>query len=117
MYYKGWDVNDPVTNGNVWFKEINTRYCVPKSDFGDASKLYQISDVQEQSLKIYGHLLKCTDSDLSIFGNYDTSKAVNLLVVFEKCDQSVRTCKSEEAINQWMQYKYIATMTNVKSFI
>ena len=40
MYYKGWDVNDPVTNGNVWFKEINTRYCVPKSDFGDASKLY-----------------------------------------------------------------------------
>ena len=39
------------------------------------------------------------------------------MVVFEKCDSKVRTCKDEKTINEWLKYKYILTYTNNKHFI
>ena len=44
--------------------------------------------------------MKCiTDDMTSIFGNYDTHKAENFMVVFETCDKNKRTCKTEKEIN------------------
>ena len=39
------------------------------------------------------------------------------MVVFEKCDKTVRKCKSETEIEQWMQLKFILTLDNTKTFI
>ena len=64
-------------------------------------------------------MLKCiTDDKTKIKGNYNTHIAQNLMVVFEKCDiKTQKACKSEEEISEWMQNKYILTLTNIKSFI
>ena len=62
--------------------------------------------------------MKCITDDLtSIFGNYDTASAENFVVVFETCDRSERTCKTDQEIKDWIQSKYILTLTNEKSFI
>ena len=39
------------------------------------------------------------------------------MIVFEKCDPDVRTCKSQEVINEWVEYKYLVTFQNTKNFI
>ena len=59
--------------------------------------------------------------ELKIWGDYDTNKASNLMVVFEKCDITKRPpgqkCKSETEIEEWMAFKYIVTLENEKKFI
>ena len=59
--------------------------------------------------------------DLKIWGNYDTDKTSNLMVVFEKCDTAKRPpgskCKDETQIEEWMQFKYIITLENEVKFI
>lgn len=59
--------------------------------------------------------------ELSMFGDYDTDKAANLMVVFEKCDLTKRApgekCKSEKQIEDWMLYKYIVLLENEAKFI
>ena len=39
------------------------------------------------------------------------------MIVFEKCDRTKRTCKSEEEIEEWMTFKYIFTLDNHKKFV
>ena len=39
------------------------------------------------------------------------------MVVFEKCDRTERTCKTDTAIHDWMEAKYIIHVENVKRFI
>ena len=40
--------------------------------------------------------MKCLDEDLTqLFGNYDSKMANNLMIVFEKCNKEVRTCKTD----------------------
>ena len=68
-------------------------------------------------LKKYANKLKCLEEDIEIYGNYDTSVFANLMIVFEKCDRTIRTCKSEAAITEWLEYKYIFTVTNSKKFV
>lgn len=57
--------------------------------------------------------------DLKLWGNYDTSNARNLMIVFEKCNNatSLSICKSDAEINEWMRYKYILTYVNQKKFV
>ena len=38
------------------------------------------------------------------------------MVIFERCDPALRTCKSEADIDKWMQFKYIITLENEKKF-
>ena len=49
-------------------------------------------------LIIFSNFLKCLDDDeeLSTYGDFNTNVAANLMIVFEKCDESVSTCKSKE---------------------
>jgi hypothetical protein len=48
-----------------------------------------------KELKIVGENMLCPKnaSDIQIWGNYDTYKAANLMIVFEKCE-----CKSDKEI-------------------
>ena len=39
------------------------------------------------------------------------------MVVFEKCDRTVRTCKTDTDIKKWMESKYIIHAENIKVFI
>lgn len=59
--------------------------------------------------------------ELEIWGDYDTDKASNLMIVFEKCDISKRPagakCKTEREIEEWMEFKYIVTLENESKFI
>ena len=52
-----------------------------------------------------------------MFGRYETQATKNIMIVFEKCDRSVTTCKSDADINKWMQFKYIIHVENIKRFI
>ena len=39
------------------------------------------------------------------------------MAIFEKCDRTKRTCKSEAEIEDWMLGKYIFTLENEKKFV
>ena len=70
--------------------------------------------------KTYGPKMLCAvdESDLNIQGVFDSSKAQNLMLVFERCDAtwSPVECQSEAAIEEWMVYKYIVVLANRKTF-
>ena len=62
------------------------------------------------------------NADMKLWGNYDTSSARNLMLVFEKCDNSTRSnteepCKSEAEIDDWMRFKYILLYMNEFKFV
>lgn len=62
--------------------------------------------------------MKCLDEDLTqLFGNYDSKMANNLMIVFEKCDKEVRTCKTDQEITDWLVFKYIILFENSRRFI
>ena len=63
--------------------------------------------------------MKCIDEKQSteIFGSYNTDKASNLMIVFEKCDNTERTCASDEIIDEWLEFKYIVILENEKLFV
>ena len=67
--------------------------------------------------KRVGNLLKCVRAPYGIVGNFDTATAGALMAIFEKCDRTKRTCKSEAEIEAWMVSKYIFTMENQKKFV
>ena len=57
--------------------------------------------------------MKCIDEkQIEIMGNYNTDKASNLMIVFEFCDKTVRTCASDETISKWLEFKYIFVLEN-----
>ena len=53
-----------------------------------------------------------------MYGNYDSSRTSNLVIVFEKCDPRTSSvpCKSEEEIEDWMYFKYLVVFSNQKKF-
>ena len=62
-------------------------------------------------------MAKCIDDDISQYGHYDSIKTANLMLVFEKCDSDKRACKSENQIDDWLEFKYIMVIENTKSLI
>ena len=68
----------------------------------------------------YAKKMKCLKDlgEYTAFGNYDTPKAENLMIVFEKCDPKVSkiTCKTNEEIDQWMFSKFFVLFTNKREF-
>ena len=69
-------------------------------------------------MKTYGPKMKClVDPNMDYFGNFDTDKAQNLMIVFEICDKTKRTCKTDTEITEWLRFKYIVTLENERKFI
>ena len=66
--------------------------------------------------------MKCIDEkqQTDIFGSYNTDKASNLMIVFERCidkDNEIKTCKEDKDIDDWLKYKYIVSLENEKTFV
>ena len=85
------------------------------------SNFFELAEITKEDSQLYGPKMLCASdpADLSIYGNYDSEKASNLMIVFEKCDASWSSvpCKSETEIENWMLEKYIIVMSNSKKFI
>ena len=120
--YKSWDVE--ADNGSLNFVEIPTRPC-KREDFAfpgednSSSLFYPAKKTSEADLKVSWQKLKCVDreTELKMFGRYETQATQNIMVVFELCDPDVRSCKSEADIKKWMEFKYIIHVENIKRFI
>ena len=72
----------------------------PESFFFPAD-LFSLKDMNTHSAK-----MKCLDTTdkIEIFGSYNTDKASNFMIVFEKCkNEEGRKCKSENKIKLWLE--------------
>jgi hypothetical protein len=57
------------------------------------------------------------DSNLTLFGDWDTKEAQVLLLVFEKCDKSKRkTCKSDAEITNFLKTQHLVFGRQQKRF-
>ena len=105
------------------FHELKSEYCNPAKDLNNAegsvpeSGFYPTHPATVVDLSRLGNLLKCVQEPYGLMGNFDTAVGGNLLAVFEKCDRTKRTCKSEAEIEAWMAGKYIFTLENQKKFV
>ena len=64
--------------------------------------------------------MKCLEQgQFEIIGNYNTDKAKNIMIVFEKCNSTAlgRPCKSDTEINEWLKFKYIVALENERFFV
>ena len=63
--------------------------------------------------------MKCIDEkqQTDIFGSYNTDKASNLMIVFERCNKKINDCKEDKDIDDWLKYKYIVSLENEKTFV
>ena len=113
------------------FTELETTYCdesgfegIDDKEFNKTSgaNFYPISPLFAAQLKMYRRRFKCLaypERDLSMFGNYHTEVAANLMVVFDKCNNatSTVTCKSPEAISEYLEFKYLLGLWNTNQFV
>ena len=71
----------------------------------------------------YSQKMKCFDNgdagDTDIYGSYNTDKASNLMIVFEKCNKNKenQTCKPDNVIDEWLEFKYLVVLENEKLFV
>lgn len=54
----------------------------------------------------------CIDDEYDIYGDFHSQVASNLMITFEVCDESVRTCKSKEYIREAISYSYMIVIEN-----
>ena len=56
---------------------------------------------------------------LEIFGNFNTEKASNLMIVFERCDIRVEEneCAGDDDFKDWIEQKYIFSLINERKFV
>ena len=107
------------------FRELETRDCrddeFNSTDFEENYTFYPPTRSAESDIKIYGPKMKCLENtdDVKLWGNYDSTTARNIMVVFERCNATTNKdgCKSEQEIDDWMSFKYILTYVNEKKFV
>ena len=56
--------------------------------------------------------MKCIDEEYEVWGDYISDDTSNLMVVFDRCNSTKRTCKSEKEIDKWLEFKYIIVLQN-----
>ena len=116
FYLKQWGIDDD--SPSISFKEVKSRPCEEK-DFNPGTRLLSESESEAESessffpvdlfslkdMNNYSSKMKCLDSTNSteIFGSYNTDKASNFMIVFEKCNREERKCKSENKIKLWLE--------------
>ena len=110
------------SQGSRW-REIETRSCTEEdlylnedeegSDEDSKSKMYSLHEKGKFSVAYYKNKFRCTDEDISVIGDYNSDKARQFVIQFEKCDNKTRsTCKSEEEIVKFLMEKYILILQN-----
>ena len=85
------------------------------------SAFYEPTKTAAKHLNEYASKMQCFSSQVqhSLYGNYDSYEARNIVVVFEKCDPLKTTvkCKTDDEINAWMLQKYLIVYVNQERFI
>ena len=127
FYLKTWDSDDPELTGTRFY-QLEHEMC-DTSKFNDehnnnpSSKFYQVSSTVANDLRTYGHKMRCltpeAEKRVSLHGDYDTGKAANIMVVFEKCnpDGGKYECQGEEAIKNWSSFKFFGVLVNQSRFV
>ena len=64
------------------------------------------------SYSSYVPKMKCIAEPYEIYGDFNTNIANNLMATFTKCDPKVRSCKSNDEIEQWIDSKYLMIVEN-----
>ena len=106
FYIKYW--NHPELGDKFGFHELDSSLCDPEKDLNDVagtkpeSGFYPVTPTNEADVNTYGPKMKCIREPYSLFGNFNSDAASTLLIIFEKCDPTKRTCKSEAEIDKWM---------------
>ena len=88
------------------FTELETKTCPLEyfliDNFDVKTPFFEFPSYSENDVKIYGPKMRCLTKpeQLSLWGNFDTSYASNLMIVFEKCSNSTSSvpCKTEKEI-------------------
>ena len=77
---------------NLGFSELESRPCTDTdlnnvNGDNDESDFYPLGSASEKDMKAFGHRLQCLThpEKLKLQGNFDTSLASNLMIVFEEC--------------------------------
>ena len=60
--------------------------------------------------------MKCIEDEFEVLGDFNTAATKNLMIVYELCDSSKRTCKSEAEIGRMLAYSYILIIENEERF-
>ena len=72
---------------------------------------------QRKTVKTYFPKMHCLVDKVPLQGMYESEKARQLAIAFEKCDPKLRaTCKSDHEITEWIKGKYIVTIENTWTF-
>ena len=104
----------------VKFTELGKRPCETE-DFtiGDSGRSrYGFFDFDEGAYEAVNssYNIQCIDDDYHVSGDFNSQTASNLMVVFEVCDPSVRTCKSQAQINEALTYSYLLMLENTETY-
>jgi len=109
------------------FVELKTRPCLDSDFFSgeddDEYKPGQFFKINKNAYDLfhYTNKLKCIDEDIfAIQGSYNSYKASNLMVVFERCDkqtQHTHQCHDSQEIDDWLEFKFLVTLENEQRFI
>ena len=86
--------------------ELKYRPCTDEdliTKDGQLQTEYGFFKVDERSSALGENItnrFKCIDEPYDIWGNYDSDRGKNLMIVYELCDPEIRsTCKSQEEIS------------------
>ena len=64
--------------------------------------------------------MKCIDEPFEFYGNYDTFKGSNLLIVFELCDSNKtvleegQQCLEEDEMQKKLEFSYLSIVENAE---
>ena len=115
------------------FEEISTRYC-DEDDFAkqeedeETDAIFYPTMNTIADLEKYKDVFMCTkdSKDMYAHGNYETSSATAIMIVWERCDpdknsQSEATkdikCVDELTYRTWAEERYILAYENQKRFV
>ena len=100
----------------IQFTELKSRKCNDQ-DFDGSGAFWPLHE-KYLGFVNYRKKMKCIDEPYQIWGDYDADIASNLMVVFDRCNSTLRDdCKSDAEYAQWLQGKYIFVLENEKTFI
>ena len=98
---------------DINFKELKQKKCTD-ADYSEA--FYPLHE-RMSSFAFFKKKMKCIDEAYEVWGTYSADETSNLMVVFDRCDSTKRTCKSEMEIDKWLEFKYIILLQNERQYL
>ena len=119
---KAWGLGSDVK----FLTELGSHFCT-EEELNDIegnnvdSIFFPVSKLSETDKNYYTGRFKCLDEPekLVLRGNYDSDMTSNLMAVFDMCNNATSsvTCKTPEEINEFLQFKYLMSLTNTRRFV